>query len=402
MAECTTIGTSTLTTVLGPLGNGVTLVGGISLSAGHPERPEDDDGSFLYIRDCDRGTLWSATYYPTRVAPDVYEFRSGPDLWQIDRLNFGIRTRWTVSLRPDIPLEQRACWVRNESDVVRKLELTYALVPVLQPWSQHAAHPAFSRLFLETERLSAGQGILIRRRPRELHEVTWKAAAFTLGESHDPTWGSLSLETSRARFLGRGRSMQCPIACESGGPLSGTVGPVLDPVLALRRIVTLMPGQSTTVTFGLAAETDEEVVRECAARTIRESLPHDVFHELSGDGTHESNGHPVSIPSHDCAWIFDRAPAHPNGVAGSGSSKAQGDAIPVHTSDLPLAGISETQPRPPVIPTATGDDPLGEFGPDGRSYVIHIRPDEQGGWRLPPMPWTHIVANDAAGFIVSE
>ena len=47
--------------------------------------------------------------------------------------------------------------------------------------------------------------------------------------------GAVQYETDRARFLGRGRTAAHPAALDSGVVLSGTVGPVLDPILSLRR-----------------------------------------------------------------------------------------------------------------------------------------------------------------------
>src|SRR5262249_54218189 len=68
-------------------------------------------------------------------------------------------------------------------------------------------------------------------------------------------------ETDRARFLGRGRTPANPAAMDAGNRLSGTTGPVLDPVFALRRRVTLEPGATTRIAFVTgAAETREAAI----------------------------------------------------------------------------------------------------------------------------------------------
>ena len=59
-------------------------------------------------------------------------------------------------------------------------------------------------------------------------------------------------ETDRARFLGRGRTLALPAACEPGASLSGTVGPVLDPIFSLRRPIQLAPQQSVRLAFSTA------------------------------------------------------------------------------------------------------------------------------------------------------
>jgi cyclic beta-1,2-glucan synthetase len=111
----------------------------------------------------------------------------------------------------------------------------------------HADHPAFSKLFLQTER--AGEAVLLaRRRPRspgERHPCMFHALLEPApgGTPRAPAQaGGIEVETDRRRFIGRGRSLHEPLALEPGTRLSGTAGDVLDPVLAIRRSCVLPPG----------------------------------------------------------------------------------------------------------------------------------------------------------------
>ena len=65
-------------------------------------------------------------------------------------------------------------------------------------------------------------------------------------------------ETDRARFLGRGRTPANPAALDRGARLSGTTGPVLDPVFSLRRRVRLAPGATASVAFVTGAADTRE------------------------------------------------------------------------------------------------------------------------------------------------
>src|SRR4029077_698773 len=48
------------------------------------------------------------------------------------------------------------------------------------------------------------------------------------------------------------------------------------------------------------------------------------------------------------------------------------------------------------------DNGFGGFSADGREYVIRLQPSGHGGPNLPPRPWTNVIANEQAGFLVTE
>ncbi|MDO9635821.1 MAG: cyclic beta 1-2 glucan synthetase, partial [Thiobacillus sp.] len=105
----------------------------------------------------------------------------------------------------------------------------------------------FSNLFVQTEILPGQQAILCTRRPRTPGEqVPWM---FHLLAAPGATSDAPSFETDRARFIGRGRSAANPqvLASRDSPPLSNTDGPVLDPIVAIRRTLTLSPDESASV-----------------------------------------------------------------------------------------------------------------------------------------------------------
>jgi len=66
------------------------------------------------------------------------------------------------------------------------------------------AHPAFEKLFVETEILRDDQAILCKRRARTPEELTpWM---FHRLIHHRTSDGHISYETDRMRFIGRGRA----------------------------------------------------------------------------------------------------------------------------------------------------------------------------------------------------
>src|SRR5262249_49096330 len=137
----------------------------------------------------------------------------------------------------------------------RDLELTSYAEIVLAPHREDAAHPAFGKLFLETEWLPVEHALLCRRRPRTAQQPPVWAVHVLATDAPDE---AVEFETDRARFLGRGRTLAHPAALDPGARLSGATGPVLDPIFAVRRRVRVLPSASVGVTFTTAVVANRE------------------------------------------------------------------------------------------------------------------------------------------------
>ena len=71
----------------------------------------------------------------------------------------------------DADVELRRLTLTNRSKRRRRIEVTSYLEVVLNSRAGHASHPAFSKLFVETEIDGAAGVLLARRRPRS-HDET--------------------------------------------------------------------------------------------------------------------------------------------------------------------------------------------------------------------------------------
>ena len=122
-------------------------------------------------------------------------------------------------------------------------------------------------------------------------------------------------------------------------------------------------------------------------------------------------------------WQAQRGGVHPVPAARLGAEAraalAAAAAVRVDAEDGPLAEQLEAVPPPPRLPSYVpvasappsreptppvarpedlrADCGIGGFTPDGREYVIHLRPGERT-----PAPWLNVVANPEFGFTVSE
>ncbi len=255
-------------TLLTTAGTGYSRFNDVALTRWHGDRTRDADGLFVYVRDVESGRYWSTTRQPTLSAPppDRYDVWIHLNKVETARVDDWIETFTEAVVSPEDDVEVRRVTVTNYADRPRTIELTSYAEVVLQPPAGDLGHPAFSKLFVETEYLPKNNALLATRRPRaEGDPRRWVVHAVAdqgLARSERAAITPLQYETDRMRFVGRGRTLDRPAALDPGARLSRTAGAVLDPVVSLRRVVTLQPKQSAQVVFSLAvAGTREEAER---------------------------------------------------------------------------------------------------------------------------------------------
>lgn len=220
----------------------------------------DSHGLFCYVKDLDRGMVWSATHQPVGKPASRYlaSFSSGRVVFE--RRDFGIGVTTEIGVPPEDAVEVRYLTLANYSNRRRHLEVTSYVELALAPHGADLAHPAFGKLFVETEALPAQGALLARRKPRSAQDPpVWAAHVLAMPSSPDVAVAARGYETNRASFLGRGRSLENPLALDT--ELGGSVGSVLDPIFSLRCELTLDPGKRVELAFvTAAAESREEAL----------------------------------------------------------------------------------------------------------------------------------------------
>jgi len=217
----------------------------------------DNWGAFCYIRDISSGVFWSAAHQPTLKSPDHYEAIFSEGRVEFRRRDEDINTHTEIAVSPEDDTELRRVTITNRSTTHRTIEVTsYAEVVLASPASD-AAHQAFSNLFVQTEIIRPQCAIMATRRPRFADEKPpWMFHTLAV---HDADIGEMSYETDRLRFIGRGNTPADPEAMQSLSPLSGSEGPVLDPIVAIRCQITLDPQASATVNIITGAAKTRDV-----------------------------------------------------------------------------------------------------------------------------------------------
>ena len=224
----------------------------------------DNTGQFCYVQDLTSGRVWSATHQPVCAPADTFQSLLATDRVTFERTDGDVATRTEITVVPADSAEVRRVTVTNNSDRVREIQLTSYGEIVLAPPDADRSHPAFGNLFVETEWHEWCTAVTATRRPRSATEARrWCVHVAAVGLERV---GTVSCETDRARFVGRGRTTQDPVALDSGDPLSNTAGAVLDPIFAIRTRVRLDPGQAASVAFTTLVSDTRERAFELADR----------------------------------------------------------------------------------------------------------------------------------------
>ncbi|MGH7170837.1 MAG: glucoamylase family protein, partial [Gemmataceae bacterium] len=238
-------------------GSGFSRRGDMDVTRWREDYSRDDHGQFCYIRDLRSGFLWSAGHQPVCRPAKQYQVVYSADKAEFQRTDGAIATHLEITVAPEHCAEVRRVTLSNHDRRPHDLELTSYAEVVLAPHQADLAHPAFGKLFLETEWSPAHGALLCRRRPRAAgQEPIWAVHVVSVegATSSEPEY-----ETDRVRFLGRGRTPASPLALEPGAKLSGTTGAVLDPIFSIRRRVRVEAGETVSVLIctGVAKNREE-------------------------------------------------------------------------------------------------------------------------------------------------
>lgn len=203
-------------------------------------------GNYIYVKDRDQGDYWSIAYHPTRKEPDEYLVVFSPHQAEFKRVDGDISTHTIISLSPDHDLEIRKVILKNQGNLKKTLEITSYLEMVADTHLAEMSHPAFNKLFMESDYIKEQEIFLTRRRsnkggdhPYFMHMV--RAQAKLLKQ--------VEYENDRFKFIGRNHTLEDPDAVVNSVALSNHSGFCNDPIMSMRATVVLEAGETASVSF---------------------------------------------------------------------------------------------------------------------------------------------------------
>jgi cyclic beta-1,2-glucan synthetase len=250
-------------------GSGYSAWNGLEVTRWRSDTTRDSYGQYLYLRVPGEPGCWGVTAQPLNDPAEGYEVVYSIDKAEFQRRHADLETLLEIVVPPDADAEVRRLTIINHGPERREIEVTsFAEVALAAPGADRA-HPAFQKLFVQTEWVGDLQAILAGRRPRQPGDATPWAAHLVVG---DGALLSVEYETDRARFLGRRRSAANPAAlAPHAPPLSGSIGPVLDPCFGLRCRVRVEAGARVELAFITAAGGNRDDVLK-TARQLHSTL----------------------------------------------------------------------------------------------------------------------------------
>ncbi len=240
-------------------GSGCSSWNGLAVTRWREDGLSDAWGNVFYIRDIKSGNSWTAGLMPGHSIPEHYSAAFTEDKAELSRTDGNFITNLEVVVSPEVDGEARRITITNRSLGAREIELTSYAELVLARQAADMAHPAFSKMFIETEYVPECETLLATRRRRDPHDAEMWVAQFMLVDGNSS--GEFQFETDRAKFLGFGGNRRAPSALIGNQPLSNTQGATLDPIFALRRRVRIPAGRRVSFTlWTLTASTRAEVL----------------------------------------------------------------------------------------------------------------------------------------------
>ena len=239
-------------TVITDGGSGFSRWDGIDVSVHRRDLAANPSGVYVLLKE-EKKPAFSVTADPLRdCTPHKAEFGSASAVFTA--VNDGLEAAMSVSVHGRIPAEIRVIKIGNTEKRKKDTELLIYTEPVMQNGRDHAAHPAFSDLFIMCEYREVERCLLMWRRGEDEEEEACVAYGFA-----DPDT-AFEFETDRSAVLNKGMGV-FSIGEAFSKEFSSDDGTPVIPCVAIRIRFSLRGGdKKKTVFLQCAGRNREEAV----------------------------------------------------------------------------------------------------------------------------------------------
>ena len=159
-------------------GGGYSQWGAQEITRWRSDQTRDAWGTWLYLHEHESGETWSAPFQPCGGAVESYSVSFALDRAVFKRVHRGIQVQTEVVVSPEDDVEIRRVTLTNRSLRTRRLECSSYVELSMAPHAADRQHPAFNKLFIQTEALRQQHALLAFRRPGHAtrRRCTWPTA----------------------------------------------------------------------------------------------------------------------------------------------------------------------------------------------------------------------------------
>jgi cyclic beta-1,2-glucan synthetase len=254
-------------------GAGSARIDGLDITRWRADPLCDHNGTKVFLRDLADNTWWQALPGRKLLPGEQSSAQFSDHKAEFMKTAHGIETQLECIAAHDANGEGRRLTIRNRSSHARTIEVTTYGEIVLDHSDADIAHRAFSNMFVKTLSRPEEGAILATRNQRAPHD---RQLYFAHIMSDLAEAGPTTAETDRRAFIGRGRNLDNPAAFDSSARFEGGDDFSMDPIFALRRSVTILPGkQAQLVIWNIVTDSQDACDNAIAHYKRPETFEHE-------------------------------------------------------------------------------------------------------------------------------
>lgn len=217
-----------------------------------PEQPyyAHHPGRFVFVKDEETESVFSAPYEPVRVATDSYSFAAGKSsiVWTVEHQ--GVQVEMTLSLPKQDPLELWRVKIKNTSSVKKKLSVYPYFTVGYMSWMNQAGE------YLQELQAIVCSAVTPYQKYQDYDKIkNFRDKTFLIAEQSPTSW-----EVSQEAFEGEG-GITMPSAL-AGDELAGGDARYETPVAVMQYRVELAPGEEKEYRFLFGPAQDEQQIAQ--------------------------------------------------------------------------------------------------------------------------------------------
>ena len=222
---------------------------------------DENHGLFIYLKNLNNNKVWTNTYYPSKTTPDNYRVVFATDRIKYIREDDNIITNTEITVTKDHNAEIRKITIENMGDKEVHLELTSYGEIIMSRNEEDIAHRAFNSMTINAYVDDNTSSIIYKRKSKTKEDTNYYVVHRFFGQDDDDKF---EYETSRLDFMGRNNTTSNPDKVINSIPLASNASALIDPIMSIRKYVTLKPNNKKVlyalVGFGKSEEQVMEIV----------------------------------------------------------------------------------------------------------------------------------------------